>query len=88
MDGKSINDDDDLIQEMKICFLLYRLPFLELDSPHLSVRQVLQMSRENNARLLGFGEKLGRLEKGRLADLVLLDYEKMCYSFVEPSYDP
>ncbi|MBW1714140.1 MAG: amidohydrolase family protein [Deltaproteobacteria bacterium] len=30
LDGKSINDDDDLIQEMKVCYLLHRLPSLEL----------------------------------------------------------
>ena len=30
----------------------------------------------------------GRLEPGRFADLVLLDYEKMCYPFVDPSHDP
>lgn len=88
LDGKSINDDDDFIQEMKMCFLLHRIPSLEVDSPHLSPRQVFQMATENNARLLGYGGELGRLEPGRLADLVLLDYEKMCYPFVDPSHDP
>ncbi|MBN1226553.1 MAG: amidohydrolase family protein [Deltaproteobacteria bacterium] len=88
MDGKSINDDDDMIQEMKVCFLLHRIPSLELESPHLSARQVFQMATENNAILLGYGQELGRLEPGRFADLILLDYEKMTYPFVEPSHDP
>jgi len=88
LDGKSINDDDDFIQEMKVCFLLHRIPSLELDSPYLSARQVFQMATENNAKLLGYGQELGRLEPGRLADLVLLDYEKMTYPFVDPSHDP
>jgi 5-methylthioadenosine/S-adenosylhomocysteine deaminase len=88
LDGKSINDDDDMIQEMKLCFLLHRIPSLELDSPHLSARQVFQMATENNAKLLGYGQELGRLEPGRFADLVLLDYEKMTYPFVDPSHDP
>jgi cytosine/adenosine deaminase-related metal-dependent hydrolase len=88
LDGKSINDDDDMIQEMKVCFLLHRLPSLELDSPHLGARQVFKMATENNADLLGYGKELGRLEPGRYADLVLLDYEKMCYPFVDPSHDP
>ena len=88
LDGKSINDDDDFIQEMKVCFLLHRIPSLELDSPYLSARQVFQMATENNAILLGYGQELGRLEPGRLADLVLLDYEKMTYPFVDPSHDP
>jgi cytosine/adenosine deaminase-related metal-dependent hydrolase len=88
LDGKSINDDDDFIQEMKVCFLLHRIPSMELDSPHLSAREVFRMATENGAMLLGYGSELGRLEPGRLADLVLLDYEKMCYPFVDPSHDP
>jgi cytosine/adenosine deaminase-related metal-dependent hydrolase len=88
LDGKSINDDDDLIQEMKVCFLLHRIPSLDLESPHMSARQVFQMVTENNASLLGYGGELGRLEPGRFADLILLDYEKMSYPFVDPSQDP
>ena len=88
LDGKSINDDDDMIQEMKMCYLLHRLPSLELHSPHMRARDVFKMTTENNAALLGFGRELGRLEPGRLADLVLLDYDKMCHPFVNPSHDP
>jgi len=88
IDSKTINDDEDFIQEMKVCFLLHRLPSLELDSPHLTARQVFQMGTETNAGLLGCGRELGRLEPGRFADLVLLDYEKMCFPFADPSHDP
>jgi len=88
LDGKSINDDDDMIQEMKVCYLLHRIPSLELHSPHMRARDVFKMTTENNAALLGFGREIGRLEAGRLADLVLLDYEKMCRPFVDPSHDP
>ncbi len=88
LDGKSINDDDDIIQEMKVCYLLHRIPSLELESPHLSARDVFKIATENNAALLGFGQELGRLEPGRLADMVLLDYQKICHPFVDPSHDP
>ena len=88
LDGKSINDDDDMIQEMKVCCLLHRIPSLELDSPHMSARDVFKMTTENNAALLGYGRELGRLEPGRFADLALLDYQKMCHPFVDPSHDP
>jgi len=46
------------------------------------------MGTETNARLLGYGRELGRLEPGRFADLVLLDYDKMCFPFVDLSHDP
>lgn len=88
IDSKSINDDDDLIQEMKVCFLLHRIPSLELNSACLSSREVFRMVTETNAALLGYGRQLGRLEPGRFADLVLLDYQKMCFPFVDRSHDP
>jgi cytosine/adenosine deaminase-related metal-dependent hydrolase len=88
LDGKSINDDDDLIQEMKVCFLLHRLPSLELHSEHMTAREVFKMATQNTAELLGFGDQLGRLEPGRQADLVLLDYRAMCAPYVDPAQDP
>ena len=88
LDGNAINDNDDFIQEMKLCFLLHRFSSLEMDSAHLTARQVFQMATENNATLLGYGQELGRLEPGRRADLVLLDFEKMCHPYVDPSHDP
>ena len=88
IDSKTINDDEDFIQEMKICFLLHRIPSLELDSPHLTARQVFRMATETNADLLGYGRESGRLEAGRFADLVLLDYENMSFPFSDPVHDP
>lgn len=88
MDGKGINDDDDFIQEMKVCRLLHRLSSMELDSECLSNRQVFKMATQNAARLTGFGEELGRMEPGSFADIVLLDYETMTHPFTDPSHDP
>jgi len=88
LDGQGINDNDDFIQEMKLCCLLHRIPSLELNSPHLTARQIFKMATETNASLLGFGSQTGRLEPGRCADLVLLDFKKMCHPFVDPSHDP
>jgi cytosine/adenosine deaminase-related metal-dependent hydrolase len=88
IDSKGINDDEDFIQEMKICYLLQRIASLELDSPYLSARQILQMGTEIGAALIGYGNELGRLEPGRYADMVLLDYKEMCRPFVDSSHDP
>jgi cytosine/adenosine deaminase-related metal-dependent hydrolase len=88
IDSKGINDDEDFIQEMKLCYLLQRIASLELDSPYLSARQILQMGTEIGAALIGYGDELGRLEPGRYADMVLLDYKEMCRPFVDPSHDP
>ncbi len=88
LDGQGINDNDDFIQEMKLCCLLHRIPSLELNSPHLTARQVFKMATEANASLLGFGSKIGRLEPGRYADLVLLDFAKMGYPYTDSTHDP
>jgi cytosine/adenosine deaminase-related metal-dependent hydrolase len=88
LDGQGINDNDDFIQEMKLCYLLHRIPSLELNSPHLTARQVFRMASETNASLLGFGTAIGRLEPGRYADLVLLDFAKMGYPYTDSTHDP
>jgi 5-methylthioadenosine/S-adenosylhomocysteine deaminase len=88
LDGQGINDNDDFIQEMKLCHLLHRIPSLELNSPHLSARQVFKMATETNASLLGFGSKIGRIEPGRYADLVLLDFGKMRFPHTDRARDP
>jgi cytosine/adenosine deaminase-related metal-dependent hydrolase len=88
MDGTTINDNDDFVQEMKLCYLLHRLSSLEMDSSQVTARQIFKMGTENNAELVGYEKKLGRLEPGFLADLVLLDFRKICYPYVDPTQDP
>ncbi len=88
LDGQGINDNDDSIQEMKLCYLLHRIPSLDLNSPHLLARQVFKMATETNASLLGFGAAVGRLEPGRCADMVLLDFQKMRFPYTDPKHDP
>ncbi len=88
MDGTTINDNDDLIQEMKVCLLLQRLSSLEPDSPCLSPRRIFQMATVNNAALLGYKGELGRIRPGYFADLVLLDYQEMCHPYADPTHDP
>ncbi len=88
LDGMAINDDDDMIQEMRLCLLLHRLNALDIVAPSLTAREIFKMATEANAQLVGYGQELGRLEPGRKADMVLLDYESMCQPYTEPSIDP
>ena len=88
LDGMGINDDDDMIQEMKICYRLHRLHDLDIDSPAVSAREVFKMATETGAQLIGYGSELGRLEPGRKADMVLFDYERMCHPYMAPETDP
>ena len=69
-DSTALNDDDDLLQEMRLVNKLHRQPGLE--SPAITAGQVLAMATANAAAPTGFGDAIGRLEPGRRADMILI----------------
>ena len=81
-DSTAINDDDDMIQEMRLASKLHRQP--GIDSPAITSHQVLRMATINAAVPTFFQDEIGALEKGRRADAVLLDMT----SIQEPYLDP
>jgi formylmethanofuran dehydrogenase subunit A len=54
----------------------------------MTARQVFKMTTENNAALLGFDKRIGRLAPGYLADMVLIDYKAMTHPYIDPAQDP
>ena len=81
-DSTAINDDDDMLQEMRLVSKLHRQP--GIGAPAISSHQVLGMGTANAAAPTFFQDQIGALEKGRRADVVLLD---MAY-IQEPYLDP
>ena len=81
-DSTAINDDDDLLQEMRLVSKLHRQP--GLSEPAISVDQVLAMATANAASITGFGNEIGRLEPGRRADMVLIRLDDL----EDPYFDP
>ena len=69
-DSTAINDDDDLLQEMRLVSKLHRQP--GVGAPAISAEQVLAMATANAAVPTGFAGEIGALEPGRRADLVLI----------------
>jgi 5-methylthioadenosine/S-adenosylhomocysteine deaminase len=67
-DNLGMNDDEDMLQEARLAQLLHSPP--GLDQPPISAEEVLGWATEHAAHLLGVS-KLGRLEAGSPADLVL-----------------
>ena len=84
-DSTAINDDDDMLQEMRLASKLHRQPGLE--RPALDTHQALRMATANAARPTGFDGRIGVLEAGRYADMVLLDWESMTAPYFEGSGD-
>lgn len=73
-DGPASNNRIDMFKEM---FLVASLQKGVLQDPEVvSVNQVLQMATENGAKALGF-EKIGKIEEGYFADLILVDVNKL-----------
>ncbi len=81
-DEASINDDRDLLQEMRLVLKLHRVPGIENTPP--TAYQVFQMATVNGAYSSGFGDHVGTLEPGKRADIVLLNL----LNIEEPYLDP
>ncbi|MCE2405589.1 MAG: amidohydrolase family protein [Dehalococcoidia bacterium] len=81
-DEAGINDDKDLLQEMRLVQKIHKAPGVETAPP--TSYQVFQMATENGAYASWFGDRVGTLEPGKRADVVLLSLD----SIEEPYLDP
>ena len=73
-DGAASNNALNLFRELTLVTLLHK--GLRGDPTVVSAAQGLQMATENGAKALGWG-KLGRIEEGWLADLAVLDLDRV-----------
>jgi 5-methylthioadenosine/S-adenosylhomocysteine deaminase len=85
VDSEGINDDDDTFQEMRLALLLHRLP-----GPGKSFDEwdLLSMATVNGAKALKMQGEIGTIEKGKLADLVLVNLERITKEYFHPSIHP
>ena len=78
IDDKSLNDDDDPFQELRLAAVLHRVPGFSLDEEtRLPATKWLATATVNAAEAIGYGGQLGTLAPGQLADLVVLDTAEM-----------
>lgn len=82
MDEAGINDDRDMLQEMRLVLHTHREP--GLDAPHPTAAGVLRMATEHGAGTTPFGDRIGRLSPGCAADLVVLDWDAVTYPYQNP----
>ncbi|MFT0813768.1 amidohydrolase [Synechococcus sp. OH20] len=75
-DGSASNDSQDLLEAIKIGTILHNIT--DPDYRHwISPRESVEMASRGGAIGLGLGEKLGSLEVGKQADLVLYDLTQL-----------
>ncbi len=84
-DNYSIDDDDDMFSEMRLCSVLQRPPRIDADPIPYSV--LLNMTVANGAKITDFQGVTGQLEPGMKADLVLLDFQRIEEPFIGPDVD-
>lgn len=83
IDEAGINDDRDMLQEMRLVLRLHRVPGMAED--HVpSIAQVFRMATSGGARTTAFGDRLGTLEPGKAADIVLIDWRQIAYPYLDP----
>ena len=82
VDGAASNDGSNLLEELRVCYLLHRLTS-SAKAP--TGYEVLKMATRGSARLLG-REELGCLAPGKAADLFLVDLDRL--ELVGTQFDP
>jgi cytosine/adenosine deaminase-related metal-dependent hydrolase len=86
IDEAGLNDDRDMLVEMRMVLRQHRVPGMDAaDVP--TPAQVFRMATEHGAATTGFGESIGRLVPGAAADLVLIDWKQLAYPFLDPDTD-
>jgi len=81
MDEAGINDDRDMLQEMRVVLRVHRVPGMDDDVP--TATQVLRMATEHGAHTTPFGTQIGTLETGKAADLCILNWKHIAYPYLE-----
>jgi len=82
IDQCGVNDDRDMLQEMRVAWMIHREPGLFQDRP--SAAEIFRMASENGADTTGFEGSIGRLAVGRAADVVLLDWNSVALPYLDP----
>lgn len=82
-DGCASNNDHDLFGEMDMAAKLHKVALL--DPCVMDARTTLKMATIQGARAIGLDHLTGSIEKGKRADIILVDLEG---PHVTPMYDP
>jgi cytosine/adenosine deaminase-related metal-dependent hydrolase len=80
LDEAGINDDRDMLQEMRMVLRAHRVPGLREDEVP-TCPQVLRMATEHGAMTTAFGATIGKLESGRFADVVMINVKRAFYPY-------
>ena len=81
LDEAGLNDDRDMLQEMRLALRIHRVPGMDDDVP--TSAQIFRMATADGAATTPFGERIGELSVGRAADLVLMPWRSISHPYLE-----
>lgn len=73
-DSACSNNNLDMFEEMRTAALLHKID--QLNPTIANAQTILDMATLNGAKALGLGKEIGSLEKGKQADLAILDFKQ------------
>ncbi len=76
VDGSASNDSSDMLGELRACLMLHRVLG---GAAAITAEQVLGIATRGGGALLGWPE-IGSLERGKAADLVLVEMDRLDYA--------
>ena len=82
-DGAASNNNLDMFKEMALTAKIHKI--VDLDPTAMKANTVLRMATIDSAKALGMDQQIGSLEKGKKADICLIDTKK-CH--LAPMYNP
>ncbi len=82
IDGATINDDLDMMQELRLVQNLHKVPSINPEDVANS-NEVFKMATENGAHTTPYGDQIGTIAEGKLADIVLIDWQKLCFPYLD-----
>jgi cytosine/adenosine deaminase-related metal-dependent hydrolase len=82
IDEAGLNDDRDMLQEMRLALRAHRIPGMdEADVP--TIPQILRMATTGGARTTPYSGTIGRLEVGMAADLSIHDWNGFAWPYLD-----
>jgi cytosine/adenosine deaminase-related metal-dependent hydrolase len=85
IDEAGINDDNDILQEMRLAQKIHREP--GVSSKHPTSHQIFELNTVNGSKVTFFQDQIGTLEPGKRADIVLLNMDRIEEPYLHPDTD-
>jgi cytosine/adenosine deaminase-related metal-dependent hydrolase len=86
IDEAGINDDRDMLQEMRLALHLHRTPGMDDIVPKPA--DVIAMATGNGARTTPFGPSIGAIAPGKAADLALVRWSRLAEPYLDLATPP